>query len=69
MIPHIAFELWISIPPLFGRCAKERCIQNARLIGVCDNHLFRGDCHGNEMSLDGLSVNMIFHRERALQKD
>ena len=48
IIPHIAFEHWISIPPLFGCCAKEHCIQNFRLIGVCDSRLFRSDCRRNE---------------------
>jgi hypothetical protein len=67
--PHIAFELWISIPSLFGCCAKEHCIQNVGLIGVCDSRLFRSACRRNEVGLDGTSVYMIVHRERALQRD
>ena len=59
LIPHITFLTWMRIPPLLGSLTEQSDIQQVSLICVGKSDLVRGQCWGNQILLDGISVNAI----------
>lgn len=59
VFPHVAFERWIGLAPLFRCLTEERHVEKIGLGGVRDGRLCRCDFRRDEMRLDGVGVDTV----------